>query len=110
VPQGKGSEASVTLHLGAGPTCPVVANPPQPGCDPKPVANAQVIVRDPAGNELATATSDDKGEIQTQLAPGAYYVEPQPVEGLLGQAPPVAFSVVGGETVDLSIDYDTGIR
>ena len=54
--------------------------------------------------------SRGQGQIQLQVPPGAYYVEPQPVEGLMGTAPAVAFSVVAGETLDLALTYDTGIR
>jgi len=110
IPSGEGTTASVTLRIGAGPTCPVVQNPPDPGCAPRSVANAEVVVRSPDGSELARGTSDAQGQIQLQVPPGAYYVEPQPVEGLPGTAPAVAFSVVAGETLDLFLTYDTGIR
>jgi hypothetical protein len=110
IPSGEGTTASVTLRLGAGPTCPVVRNPPDSACAPRSVANAEVVVRSPDGSELARGRSDDQGQIQLQVPPGAYYVEPQPVEGLLGTAPAVAFSVVAGETLELSLTYDTGIR
>ena len=49
-----------------------------------------------------------RSELQTPQ--GTYFVEPQPVDGLLGTAPAFAFSVVAGETVDINVDYDTGIR
>jgi hypothetical protein len=67
-------------------------------------------LRDPSGAELATGTSDEAGHIVLSLPAGAYYVEPQPADGLMGQAAAVAFSVVGGETVAINLDYDTGIR
>jgi hypothetical protein len=109
-PTGEGPTAQVTLHLQAGPTCPVEPAPPATGCPPRIVANAAVIVRSPTGAVLATVTSDADGTIVLPLAPGAYYVEPQPVTGLPGTASAIAFSVVGGQTIDLSLDYDTGIR
>jgi hypothetical protein len=109
-PSGEGVTAGVTLQLRAGPVCPVVRDPPEPGCEPRGVANAEVSVRRPDGTELARATSNADGEIQLQLPPAAYYVEPLPVEGLMGTAAAVAFSVVAGETVDIGLDYDTGIR
>jgi len=110
VPSAGNGPARVVLHMRAGPTCPVVRVPPEPGCEPNPVVNAAVIVRDASGTELATATSDDQGQIELQLPAGAYYVEPQAVEGLMGTAAAVAFSVVAGDSVDVNIDYDTGIR
>ncbi len=109
-PSGEGATATVTLHLRAGPTCPVVRNPPDPACQPRPVANAEVVLKGPDGAELGRATSNGDGQVELQTPQGAYYVEPQPVEGLLGTAPGLAFSVVAGETVDINVDYDTGIR
>jgi hypothetical protein len=109
-PVGGQQPATVTVNMRAGPVCPVVAVPPKPGCEPRPVANASVVLRSPTGAELATATSNEQGEIGFQLPPGAYYIEPQPVEGLMGTAQPLAFSVVAGETLEINVDYDTGIR
>ncbi len=56
------------------------------------------------------AASNGDGQVDMQAPPGAYYVEPQPVQGLLGTAQAFAFSVVAGETVDFFVPYDTGIR
>jgi hypothetical protein len=109
-PSGEQQPATVTVNMRAGPTCPVVAVPPQPGCEPRPVGNAGLILRSPTGAELETAASNEQGQIVFRLPPGAYYVEPQPVEGLMGTAQPLAFSVVAGETVEINVDYDTGIR
>jgi len=110
VPAGEGVSASIKLHLLAGPTCPVVHNPPDPACAPRPVAGAEVVVRGPDGAELGRATSSDQGEVGLRFPPGAYYVEPQPVQGLLGTPAPFAFSAVGSEAVDINVNYDTGIR
>jgi len=102
--------AQVTLFLRAGPTCPVVAVPPQPGCEPRPVGNADVAIYNAIGEELGTGTSDDLGRIALRPDPGAYYIVPKPVDGLIGTPEPVAFSVVGGDSLEINIDYDTGIR
>jgi len=110
IPAGEGNSANITLHLRAGPTCPVVHSPPDPACEPRPVANAEVVLRSPDGTELGRANSNDQGEVGLHFPPGAYYVEPQPVQGLLGTAAPLAFSAVGSESVDINVDYDTGIR
>ena len=99
--------ARVSVELRAGPTCPVEG---QAGCDPKAVANAEATLYDPDGNELSKATSDEDGEILLNLPPGAYFIVPSPVEGLLGTAEAKAFSVVRGETRMIRLDYDTGIR
>ena len=42
--------------------------------------------------------------------PGDYTLEPQPVEGLMGTAQPMPFTVADGAVTWLDVAYDTGIR
>lgn len=107
---GGDAPAVVTLALLAGPTCPVETVPPDPNCAPRPVTNAEVVLRDPTGAEIERATSNGEGVITFEIAPGAYYVEPQPVDGLMGVAEAVAFAVAGSDVTGLTLGYDTGIR
>ena len=93
----------------AGPVCPVV-RPGQTGCDPRSVKGAVLIVRDGSGKEVARATTDGAGLFRVAVAPGAYTLEPQPVEGLMGTAPVVQVTVPAGRLATASIEYDTGIR
>lgn len=95
----------------AGPTCPVVTDPPDPSCADQPVAGAELLVTTNEGIEVARTTSDADGRFAVQLAPGEYRLEPQPVEGLMGTAEPMAVSVEWGMLIpDLVVTYDTGIR
>ena len=112
-----GTGASPTAALGrlagiavAGPTCPVVTDPPQSGCDDRPVAGATLLIVDEAGDEVATATTGDDGRFRVDLPAGTYEVQPQEVDGLMGMAPPVTATVVIGQSVDVTVSYDTGIR
>ena len=101
----------VTGTVTAGPTCPVVTDPPDPACADRPVAGAVLVVTDLAGVEVGRMTSDGDGSFALSLAPGAYRIEPQPVDGLMGTAAPVEFFVVFGEPpTEVAIGYDTGIR
>jgi hypothetical protein len=95
----------------AGPTCPVVTDPPDPSCADRPVADAELVVTTPDGVEVTRTTSDEAGSFEVRLAPGPYRLVPQPVEGLMGTAESVEFSVSwdGGRT-ELVVAYDTGIR
>jgi hypothetical protein len=95
----------------AGPTCPVVTDPPDPSCADRPVADAELVVTTPDGVEVTRTTSDEAGSFEIRLAPGAYRLVPEPVEGLMGTAEPVEFSVSWevGRT-ELVVAYDTGIR
>jgi hypothetical protein len=95
----------------AGPTCPVVTDPPDPACADRPVEGAVIVVVDGSGAEVARATSAADGRFVIGLAPGAYRLVPQDVEGLMGTADSQDVGVVAGEpTAELTIAYDTGIR
>jgi hypothetical protein len=93
----------------AGPTCPVVQDP-GPDCADRPVQGAVLFVRDAKGDIYGEITVGPDGRFDSRLPAGTYVLEPQPVEGLMGTAPPVEFEVGPGLTVDLVIQYDTGIR
>lgn len=95
----------------AGPTCPVVSDPPDPDCADRPVAGAVLLILNDAGEEVARITSAEDGSFAVPLAPGLYRVVPQPVEGLMGIAEELEVVVAVGEPAgDLTIAYDTGIR
>jgi hypothetical protein len=95
----------------AGPTCPVETIPPQSGCEARLVDGAVLRILDGHGREVARATSAADGTFEVVLAPGAYRMVPQPVEGLMGTAGESTFRLELGEPwTELTIDYDTGIR
>ena len=94
----------------SGPHCPVVSDPPQPECEPRPVANATVIIRDARGREVVPASTDGSGVAFVELVPGDYVVEAQPVEGLMGTPASVQVQVVDGVATPVELQYDTGLR
>jgi hypothetical protein len=95
----------------AGPTCPVVTEPPDPACEDRPVAGAEIVVRDEAGEMVATARTAEDGSFSVSVAAGRYQLVPQPVEGLLGTATPVEVVVPEeGMPEPVILFYDTGIR
>lgn len=94
----------------AGPTCPVVTDPPQSGCEARPVEGASLLIVNQAGEEVATATTDAGGRFRVHLAPGTYEIQPQPVVGLMHTAAPLTVNVVLDEPAEVTISYDTGIR
>jgi hypothetical protein len=93
----------------AGPTCPVVTEPPQPSCNARPVAGAVLVVLDVSGHEVGRVTSGADGSFSLSLAPGNYRLQPQPVRGLMGTAPEQDVTVDGSAST-VTITYDTGIR
>ena len=101
----------VTGTVTAGPVCPVVTDPPDPACEDRPVAGAEIVVRDASGETVARARTAEDGTFSVRLAPGSYEVVPQAVEGLMGTASPIEITVEDGvPTEPIEISYDTGIR
>ncbi len=95
----------------AGPVCPVVTVPPNPACADRPVVGAVLVVNDLSGAEVARAVTDRDGRFSVDLAPGAYRLVPQAVEGLMGTPAPVELRVEAeGPLADIQVSYDTGIR
>lgn len=112
IPPATGTADPVTLNISlfAGPTCPVEQVPPDPNCAARPVVNAEVIVFDANGQQVASGLSASDGSVVLQVPAGAYFAIAQNVERFLGQAAPLAFAGVGGDTVGLVFEYNTGIR
>ena len=95
----------------AGPTCPVDRQPPLPGCAPRPVAGAVVVIQDAAGTQVASTTTRADGTFEVEVGPGAYRILPQAVPGMLGTAQPTEVTVQAGKaTSGITLSYDTGIR
>lgn len=103
-----GFEISGVAH--AGPVCPVVQIPPDPACDDRPVEGAELTIVSEAGVQVDTTRTASDGTFTLTLPAGSYQLIPSPVEGLLGTAPPIAFTVVDGPVQGLDVAYDTGIR
>ena len=94
----------------AGPVCPVERQPPDPACADRPAAGAILVVTE-NGDEVTRTTSAADGTFHLRLAPGEYQLVPQPAQGLMGTAQPIALTVRTGEAVEpLVVAYDTGIR
>lgn len=101
---------SVTGYVHAGPVCPVVSNPPDPACADRPVGDALIVVEDPSGATVAEIRTGSDGRFMVRLAPGAYTLVPQAVDGLMGTASSQEV-ILGSEPISgLDFAYDTGIR
>jgi hypothetical protein len=107
LPDATGVHGTVT----AGPTCPVERDPPDPDCAARVVAGAVLVFTAADGTEVTRATSAADGTFTVELAPGAYRVTAQPVEGLMGTPAPMDVEVEAGQPMtELQVSYDTGIR
>jgi hypothetical protein len=93
----------------AGPTCPVVTEPPQSGCADRPVAGAVLVVIDGTGKQVRSVTSAADGSFTIELTPGRYRLVPQPLPGLMGTAPEQTVTL-DASAQEVTVTYDTGIR
>ncbi len=103
-------EYAVSGYAHAGPTCPVVQDPPDPACDDRPVAGAVLVVRTTAGEVAAALTTTSDGTFTVTLPPGRYTLVPKPVEGLPGTPGEQTLLVVDSPLAGIDLSYDTGIR
>lgn len=96
----------------AGPVCPVETVPPDPACEPRPVANAPVFVAPGDGRDILVAqgTTDGDGLVRLELPPGAYVISGGEVDGLFGLPEPVRVTLESGARASVELTYDTGIR
>jgi hypothetical protein len=103
-------EYPVTGTVTAGPTCPVGDRALPPGCDDEPVGGAYLLILDQSGGTFGEVVADSDGEFSLNLPAGRYTLVPQPMEGLMGTAPPQDFDAGPGLSANLAVGYDTGIR
>ncbi len=92
--------------------CPVETDPPQPGCEPAPLA-AVLEVHNAAGEAVTRVASSTDGRYAVALAPGRYFLHALPLspDGFLPAPPqPVEVNVPVQAWVSVDLDYDTGIR
>ena len=121
VQDGSGIQGRVT----ASPICPVETDPPQPGCEPAPLKDVVIEVRDASGRLVNFGESAGDGSYEIDLAPGDYSVcalpldldaplpetsEPPALPALPTPPAPVDVTVPAGARVTVDFDYDTGIR
>ncbi len=60
---------------------------------------------------MVQVTSAADGSFSVELAPGAYRLTAQPVEGLMGTPAPIEVLVEAGQPMtEVQVSYDTGIR
>jgi hypothetical protein len=105
--------AAIRVHgvVTAGPTCPVVRDPPDPACADRPLAGAVLVFGDASGAEVARVTSELDGTFAVELAPGSYRLTAEPVKGMMGTPAPMDIGVEAGQpNGELTVSYDTGIR
>ena len=101
----------VNGRAAAGPVCPVVTDPPDPGCADRPVAGAAVVALDESGREVARTRTGADGRYTLTVPHGRLRIVALPVEGLFAVSDPVPVVVDGRDIAHVAdFSYDTGIR
>ena len=106
VPATSGIEGQSLL----GPQCPVIQRGTP--CPNQPI-QATIVVRDAERtNEILTFTTDEEGRFRVSLAPGDYYIDPQPPDPDNPFPAPEsqAVTIPANQFIDIIVRYDTGIR
>jgi len=106
-PQLKGTVKGAVL---LGPTCPVERIPPDPACAPK---QYQTTIRIQPINPSApytTISTDAKGTFSVSLNPGTYTLTPQGGGSMPPTCRALEVQISSGETKNINLDCDTGIR
>lgn len=90
-----------------GPTCP---GPQREGQICTQPYSGEFTVTDRVGNEVARFTTDADGYYTLEVAPGDYRVAPVTGGRSLPRGNPVDVTLTEGQTVEISLELDTGIR
>jgi DNA-binding CsgD family transcriptional regulator len=92
------------------PICGPDSYPPIPGCEPQPHQATVIVWASDRSEQVLQFTSDEQGNFRVPLAEGDYYIEPLGSAGTEGSPAPFLITVPPDRFVELTLNYDTGIR
>ena len=92
-----------------GPACPVVREGAP--CPDQPYQATIIVWNAERSDKARTFDTDGEGRFRIALAPGEYYIEPQPPDSGGPPTPiPQTVTVPADRFVQITIEYDSGIR
>ncbi len=101
--------SGVTGRVTTSPTCPVVTQPPNPACAPRPFAAHVTASRD--GRILARTVAGSDGRYRLRLAAGRYRITAGPRPGVpFPRSESVTVRVSSHRFHVADLDLDSGIR
>jgi hypothetical protein len=94
-----------------GPTCPVVMDPPEPGCADKPYATSLVLTSSDGAHVLRTFSSSAEGTFTIEAPPGHYAIRSAAVANIRPYCQSNGtFELSVNGFVEVLVSCDTGIR
>jgi hypothetical protein len=106
-----GPTGIITGSAMAGPTCPVESDPPDPNCEPRPVAAAVIVATDAAGNEVARTQTGGDGRFSLTVPHGRWQIRAEPRDDYFAVSEPIEIDVDATDIARVvDFTYDTGIR
>jgi len=101
-----GVQGKVTI----GPTCPVVRYPDDGTCADRPYKTTLIVSSNiPGKNGGVLVQTDEEGNFLKMLPPGTYTIS-SGAQVVMPRLSPVTFEVKAHQVVNLSIQFDSGIR
>ena len=92
-----------------GPICPVLREGTP--CPHQPYQATIAVWNAERTQKVRTFTTDEDGRFRLPLAPGQYYIDPQPPNPGVPPTPiPLTVTVPTERFVQITIEYDSGIR
>ena len=98
-------------HVSIGPLVPVVrVGEPEPTPAPEVYAGRQIVVFSGSGREIARVQIDGQGNYRLALPAGSYRVDINHAGIDSAAGLPAEVEILAGQTTQLDVDIDTGIR
>ncbi|MEA2701574.1 MAG: hypothetical protein QOE22_283 [Candidatus Parcubacteria bacterium] len=94
----------------SGPQCPVLRNPPEPGCDDKPYQGSFALTTPDGNRVIKTFSSDTHGRFRVSAAPGTYRIRGSDAAEVFPNCSSEIITVRAGAYTEADVSCDTGIR
>ncbi len=102
-PANSGIKGMVTV----GPTCPVVRNPPQSGCEDKPLETKLTVTQN--GRFITSFNSNKDGSFSVNLTAGTYVIA-KGTSAFYPTLSPKTVVVKSKQFTRITLEFDSGIR
>lgn len=93
-----------------GPTCPVERDPPEPGCEDKPLATRLVVMSPDLKRRITEFESAENGTFRVGVPPGDYAIRSASQNSTPPSCSTDTIRVAVNNYTEVRIDCDSGIR